>query len=126
MGVNSKEKNRSANREMKLRFTPEEYEKALNIFKELSIRNRNKYVKNLILNKRIEENEKGQNKQNVNIHQEQINQQMIYQLNKIGNNLNQISKRINSMPEAFIAKDDKTILYSLQQQLDTIITKSFS
>lgn len=104
---------------MLIRFSKEQWEKAEEKFTALGVKkgSRSAYVRGLILSSEEQFAKKEQSGAS------KITEQELYQLNRIGNNLNQIAKRLNSQPVPEVYQTDIELVKMTLNLLNNLINK---
>lgn len=106
-----------------LRFNEKEAEQFAEDIKALRIKNRNAYIKLKLFSKANGTDIKAQTETGKQTIESLITKEEIYHLNKIGVNLNQITKRVNQDKLGGFTADDKAMLLRLETLLKEHINK---
>ena len=109
-GISAMSEKRYRDQQMLLRFTSEEKEFFETLFKKSRFTNRNDFIIHLLRNRKII---------NIRLNDGQLNQ-MHTDLSQIGNNINQIARRINSTNSVY--QDDINDILEIKNQLEDIRT----
>ena len=109
-GIKAMSEKRYRDQQMLLRFTSEEKEFFETLFKKSRFTNRNDFIIHLLRNRKII---------NIRLNDGQLNQ-MHTDLSQIGNNINQIARRINSTNSVY--QDDINDILEIKNQLEDIRT----
>lgn len=103
-----------------LRFSDEELNKVEKVLTALRIKNRNKFIKGLILSTNEETAKQSEAKK---YNTSAIDKEELFQLNKIGVNINQITRKINQTDERYFTPDNLKVLKELRMLLIHLINK---
>ncbi len=109
-GIKAMSEKRYRDQQMLLRFSSEEKEFFETLFKKSRFTNRNDFIIHLLRNRKII---------NIRLNDGQLNQ-MHTDLSQIGNNINQIARRINSTNSVY--QDDINDILEIKNQLEDIRT----
>lgn len=109
-GISAMSEKRYRDHQMLLRFSSEEKEFFETLFKKSRFTNRNDFIIHLLRNRKII---------NIRLNDGQLNQ-MHTDLSQIGNNINQIARRINSTNSVY--QDDINDILEIKNQLEDIRT----
>ena len=109
-GIKAMSEKRYRDQQMLLRFTSEEKEFFETLFEKSRFTNRNDFIIHLLRNRKII---------NIRLNDGQLNQ-MHTDLSQIGNNINQIARRINSTNSVY--QDDINDILEIKNQLEDIRT----
>ena len=109
-GIKAMSEKRYRDQQMLLRFTSEEKEFFETLFEKSRFTNRNDFIIHLLRNRKII---------NIRLNDGQLNQ-MHTDLSQIGNNINQIARRINSTNSIY--QDDINDILEIKNQLEDIRT----
>ena len=109
-GISAMSEKRYQDQQMLLRFSSEEKEFFETLFKKSRFTNRNDFIIHLLRNRKII---------NIRLNDGQLNQ-MHTDLSQIGNNINQIARRINSTNSVY--QDDINDILEIKNQLEDIRT----
>ena len=109
-GISAMSEKRYRDQQMLLRFTSEEKEFFETLFEKSRFTNRNDFIIHLLRNRKII---------NIRLNDGQLNQ-MHTDLSQIGNNINQIARRINSTNSVY--QDDINDILEIKNQLEDIRT----
>lgn len=109
-GISAMSEKRYRDQQMLLRFSSEEKEFFETLFKKSRFTNRNDFIIHLLRNRKII---------NIRLNDGQLNQ-MHTDLSQIGNNINQIARRINSTNSVY--QDDINDILEIKNQLEDIRT----
>lgn len=109
-GISAMSEKRYRDQQMLLRFSSEEKEFFETLFKKSRFTNRNDFIIHLLRNRKII---------NIRLNDGQLNQ-MHTDLSQIGNNIDQIARRINSTNSVY--QDDINDILEIKNQLEDIRT----
>lgn len=116
-GKGRKKENRI--KRISVRMTIEEYEKAQDVFKHLNIKAKSAFIRKLISGEAIKENKNSENPAMI----EKMDSELLYQLNKIGGNMNQIAKRLNSVQPVELYKTESDMIINSRLEIKFILDK---